>query len=73
MCTHSSLSQDGFCHKGLECQRTFDITPLWPPRRLSVHVWSGKSPDFENEQHEVWAGPSLLALIVLLFSSWSVG
>ena len=36
------------------------ITPLWPLRKLSMHVWSGRSPDFENEKYAVWAGPSLL-------------
>ena len=25
------------------------------------HVWLGRSPDFENEKHTVWAGPSLLS------------
>ena len=30
-------------------QVSFDITPLWPPRSLFVHVWSWRSLDLENE------------------------
>ena len=35
-------------------------TLVWPPRRLFVHVRSGRSPNFENEKYVVWEGPSLL-------------
>ena len=38
---------------------------------FSEHVWSGKFLDFRTKKDVVWAGPSLLVLIVLLFLSWS--
>ena len=38
-----------------------NITRLWPLWNLSVHVWSGRSPDIENVKYVVvCAGPSLL-------------
>ena len=37
------------------------ITSLWPPRRLSVHVWLGKSPGLAKEKYVIWIGPSLLS------------
>ena len=46
-----------------------NITLLWSPRNVSVHVWSGRSPHFENQKYVIWAEPSLLPQ--LLYSSWS--
>ena len=39
---------------------SFDITPLWSPRSLSVYVWLGRSPGFRKKTYVIWAGPSLL-------------
>ena len=33
------------------------ITPFWPPRTPSAHMWSGRYPDFENKKYILWAGP----------------
>ena len=53
------------------------ITSLWPPRRLSGHVWLGKSPGLEKEKYVIWTGPSLLpqlfcysSLGVLVHRKW---
>ena len=48
---------------------SLNIILLWSPRNLSVHVWSGRSPHFENQKYVFWAEPSLLPQ--LLYSSWS--
>ena len=70
VCTHLSAKILPNRHLG---RTTFDITSLWPPKSLSVHLLSRGSPDFENKKYVVWAGPSflaLIALIALLFLSW---
>ena len=48
------------------------ITPFWLPRSFSAHVWSGRSPDFENEKY---AGPAsyLNSLATLVLAFWSIG
>ena len=70
VCIHLSAKILPNRHLG---RTTFDITSLWPPKSLSVHLLSRGSPDFENKKSVVWAGPSslaLIALIALLFLSW---
>ena len=73
MCVHTSLSQEILPKRRLG-RTCFDQMPLWPPKSLSVHMLSRRSPDFENKKYVVWAGPNflgLIALIDLLFLSWS--
>ena len=72
-CVRMHLSVKTDATEKLSGRTSLVITLLWPPRNLSVHVWSGRSPDFDNEKYGVWVGPSLIALIVLLFSSRSFG
>ena len=71
VCAHASLSQDGFYRKGIWVKRLWTLLPFGLKGAFSVHVWSRRSPDFEHEKYVVWTGPSFLALVVLLFSSWS--
>ena len=71
MCAHAPLSQDRFYQKGIWVKHLLTLLPFGLKRAFSVHVRSGRSPDFEHEKYVVWTGPSFLALVVLLFSSWS--
>ena len=61
VCTHdTTLSHDEFYWKGICIEHPLRSLPLWPPRSLSVPVWYGRSPDFENEKNVVLGGPSFL-------------
>lgn len=71
-CAHASLTKRSLPHMPTG-RASLDITPLGPLRKLSMHMWSGRPLDFENEKYVAWAGPSLLPLIVLLFSSGVFG
>ena len=66
---HTSLSQDGFYRKGIWVEHPLAYFPFGVQGVFSVHAWSGRSPDCKNEKYMVWAGPSRLALIALLFTS----
>ena len=53
MDSHASLSQDGILLQRHLGRASLDKSPLWPPRSLSTHVRSGRSPDSENEKSVV--------------------
>ena len=57
MCVHALLNQDGFYRRGLwvvsVSWHQLASLPRWPPRSLSVHVYLGRSPAFENEEYVV--------------------
>ena len=55
MYAHASLSQDGFCHKGLWVEHPFGLQGAF-----SAHMWLGRSTDFWNKKYVVSAGFSLL-------------
>ena len=51
---------------------SLDITPLWPPRSISEHVWSRRSPDWEWEIRGLSRAQPLLncpAILILKFQS----
>ena len=67
MYAHASLSQDGFYRKGIWVEHP--LTELFCGlQEAFLHMCGQRTPDFMNEKYVVWTGPSLLALIVLLFS-----
>ena len=52
-CAHTSLSQDGSYRRGLGVEHPMTLFPLQPAGSFSVHVWSGRFPDFRNEKYVV--------------------
>ena len=61
MCSHTSLSQDGFYQKGVWVELPLTSLPFGLQGAFSAHVWSGRPPDFENKKCDLGrAQPSLL-------------
>ena len=60
MYAYASLSQDGSYCKGIWVEHPLTLLPIVLQGAFSANAWWGRSPDFGNERHVVWGGPSLL-------------
>ena len=70
MSAHASLSQNGFYRKGIWVEQPLTYSPFDLQVTFSVHMWLGRSPDFEKRN--MWRsgqGPasSLIVLLILEF------
>ena len=69
VCTHLSVKLDSTTKASGQTSISQHHSPLTSKDRFCVHMWSGRSPDFENKKYILWAGPAAPSPLVLFSGS----